>query len=443
MRRSRNVVLATVLMVMPLAANAQTPPTGETQPKPARQTQTIAITGGKVYPVSGAPIENGTVLMRDGKIVSVGANVTIPSDATRIDATGKWVTPGLVNSATTIGLVEISQENPTRDETAQTREDYVSAAFTVWEGLNTSSVMIAPAREDGVTSVVVLPSGGLIAGQAAFIDLVDGTVSDMVIKAPIAMVGEIGNKNAAGVGARGEVLVRLREVLEDAKIYSRRRADFERAQTREFAASRLDLEALIPVVEGRMPLILRVDRASDIDAALKIAEEYKLKIIIGGGAEAWMVADRLAAAKVTVMTGAMNNIPGSFSSLGQRQENAALLRRAGVNVILVGNGPGDPDTFGVRNIRQEAGNAVAYGMTWDDALRSITLGPAELFGVSDRVGSLQAGREANVIVWSGDPFELLSRPERVFLRGVAVERTSRQEALSQRYKMLPPNYRRP
>lgn len=156
-----------------------------------------------------------------------------------------------------------------------------------------------------------------------------------------------------------------------------------------------------------------------------------------------MVADRLAAAKVTVMTGAMNNIPGSFSSLGQRQENAALLRRAGVNVILVGNGPGDPDTFGVRNIRQEAGNAVAYGMTWDDALRSITLGPAELFGVSDKIGSLQAGREANVIVWSGDPFEMLTLPERVFLRGVAVERTSRQEALSQRYKTLPPNYRRP
>ena len=427
MRMNRLAALAVAVVAIPFASSAQV----------------IAITGGKVYPVSGPPIENATVLIRDGKIVSVGANVTIPAGAERIDATGKWVTPGLVNSATTIGLVEISQEAPTRDESANEREDYVSAAFTVWEGLNTQSVYIAPAREDGVTSVVVLPSGGLIAGQAAFIDLVDGTVSDMVVKAPIAMVGEIGNKGAAGVGARGEVLVRLREVLEDTRIYARRRADFERAQTREFAASRLDLEAMIPVLEGRLPLLFRVDRASDIDAALKIAEEFKLKIMIGGGAEAWMLADRIAAAKVPVLTGAMNNIPGSFSSLGQRQENAGILRRAGVNVVLIGNGPGDPDTFGVRNIRQEAGNAVAYGMTWDDALRSITLGPAELFGVSDKVGSLQPGRDANVIIWSGDPFELRSMAERVFLRGKAVERTSRQEALSQRYKTLPPNYRRP
>ena len=405
--------------------------------------QTIAITGGKVYPVNAAPIENGTVLMRDGKIVAVGANVTIPTGAERVDATGKWVTPGLINSATTLGLVEISAEAGTRDMAARPREDYVSAAFTVWEGLNTGSVMIAPAREDGVTSVVVVPSGGLISGQAAFLNLVDGTVSDMVVKAPIAMVGEVGNKNAAGVGARGELLVRLREVIEDTKSYARRKADFERAQTRPFSVSRLDLEAMIPVVEGRMPLIVRVDKASDIDAALRIADEYKLKIMIGGGAEAWMVADRLAAAKVPVLTGAMNNIPGSFTTLGSRQENAALLKKAGVNVVLIGQGPGDPETFGVRNIRQEAGNAVAYGMTWDDALRAVTLGPAELFGVADRVGSLQAGRDANVVIWSGDPFELLTQPERVFLQGKAVERTSRQELLGQRYKTLPPNYRRP
>jgi imidazolonepropionase-like amidohydrolase len=405
--------------------------------------QTVAITGGKVYPVNAPPIENGTVLMRDGKIVSVGANVTIPADAERIDATGKWVTPGLINSATTLGLVEISAEPGTRDMAARTGDDYVSAAFTVWEGLNTGSVMIAPAREDGVTSVVVLPSGGLISGQAALLNLVDGTVSEMVVKAPIAMVGEVGDKGAANVGARGELLVRLREVIEDTKSYARRKADFERAQTRPFSVSRLDLEAMIPVVEGRMPLIVRVDKSSDIDAALRIADEYKLRIIIGGGAEAWMVAERLAAAKVPVLTGAMNNIPGSFTTLGSRQENAALLKKAGVNVVLIGQGPGDPETFGVRNIRQEAGNAVAYGMTWDDALRAITLGPAELFGVANRVGSLQAGRDANVVVWSGDPFEMRTQPERVFIHGKAVERTSRQELLGQRYKTLPPSYRKP
>jgi len=409
---------------------------------PVAGAQTIAITGGKVYPVSGAPIENGTVLIRDGKIVAVGANVAVPADAQRIDATGKWVTPGLVNAATSLGLVEISQEDQTRDESAEGK-DHIAAAFTVWEGLNTTSVYIAPAREDGVTSVVVLPSGGLISGQAAFLDLVDGTVSDMVLRAPVAMVAEIGDKGSAGVGSRAELLMRLREVLEDAKSYRTRKADFERAQTRTFAASRLDLEALAPVLDGRLPLLLRVDKASDIDAALKLASDYDLKIIVGGGAEAWMVADRLAAAKIPVLTGAMNNIPGSFSTLGSRQENAALLRRAGVNVILIGNGPGDPETFNVRNMRQEAGNAVAYGMSWDDALRSITQAPAELFGVGDRVGSLQVGREANVVVWAGDPFELRTLPERVFLRGKEVQRNSRQDQLTERYKTLPPDYKKP
>ena len=404
--------------------------------------QTIAITGGKVYPVSGPAIENGTVVIRDGKIIAVGANVTVPSDATRIDATGKWVTPGLVNASTSLGLVEISQESQTRDESAEGK-DHVAASFTVWEGLNTTSVMFAPAREDGVTSVAVLPSGGLISGQGAFLDLVDGTVTDMVLKAPIAMVATIGDKGAAGVSSRGELLGKLREVLDDAKTYRTRKADFERAQTRPFAATRLDLEALAPVLDGRLSLMVRVDKASDIDAALKLAKDYSLNLIINGGAEAWMLADRIAEAKVPVLTGAMNNIPGSFATLGARQENAGLLRKAGVTVVLIGNGPGDGETFNVRNIRQEAGNAVAYGMTWDDALRAVTLGPSELFGLGDRVGTLQVGRAANVVVWSGDPFELKTLPEHVFLRGKEVTRSSRQDQLTDRYKTLPPNYRKP
>ena len=404
--------------------------------------QTIAITGGKVYPVSGPAIENGIVVIRDGKIIAVGANVSVPSDATRIDATGKWVTPGLVNASTSLGLVEISQESQTRDESAEGK-DHVAASFTVWEGLNTTSVMFAPAREDGVTSVAVLPSGGLISGQAAFLDLVDGTVTDMVLKAPIAMVATIGDKGSAGVSSRGELLGKLREVLDDAKTYRTRKADFERAQTRPFAATRLDLEALAPVLDGRLPLMVRVDKASDIDAALKLAKDYNLKMIINGGAEAWMLADRIAEAKVPVLTGAMNNIPGSFATLGARQENAGLLRTAGVTVVLIGNGPGDGETFNVRNIRQEAGNAVAYGMTWDDALRAITLGPSELFGLGDRVGTLQVGRAANVVVWSGDPFELRTVPEHVFLRGKEVTRSSRQDQLTDRYKTLPPDYKKP
>ena len=405
--------------------------------------QTVAITGGKVFPVSGPPIENGTVLIRDGKIVAVGVDVAIPSGARRIDATGKWVTPGLINSSTTLGVVEIGAVAGTRDNAARGR-DNIAAAFQVWDGLNPASVLFPPAREEGVTNAVLLPQGGLVAGQAAIITLLEGTVSDMVLRAPVAMVGEVGDAQSAGVSSRGEVLMRLRELLEDSRIYARRRGDFERAQTRPFAASRLDLEAMQPVLDGRLPLLVAVDRASDIDATLALAKEFGIKVMIGSGAEAWQVADRLAAAKVPVLTGAMNNIPGSFSSLGSRQENAALLRAAGVQVAIIGDaGGGSADSFNAQNVKYEAGNAVAYGMSWDDALRAITLTPAELFGVSARIGSLQAGRDANVVVWSGDPFEFATRAEHVLIRGKELETKSRQELLIERYRTLPPAYTTP
>ena len=404
--------------------------------------QTIAITGGRVFPVSGAPIDNGTVLIRDGSIVAVGASVTIPADAQRIDATGKWVTPGFVNASTQLGVVEIGAIADTRDVNARGR-DGIAAAFTVWEGFNPASALIAPARNEGITSVVVAPGGGLIAGQAAMIDLLPGSIADVLVRGPVAMIAQIDNPGRASTGARGELLLRLREVLDDARLYARQRAAFERNETREFAASRLDLEALQPVLAGTLPMIVAADRVSDIEAALKLAADYKLRIMIAGGAEAWLVADKLAAAKVPVLTGAMQNIPGSFTTLGIRQENAGLLRRAGVEVALVGNGPGDPETFNVRNIRQEAGNAVAYGMTWDDALRSVTLVPAQIFGLGDRMGSLQAGRSANVVVWSGDPFELSTVAEHVIIRGRRMEGDSRQDMLVRRYRQLPPDYRAP
>jgi len=197
------------------------------------------------------------------------------------------------------------------------------------------------------------------------------------------------------------------------------------------------------VVEGRQPIAIEANRASDIEMALQIAREYSLKMMIVGAEEGWMVAPKLAAARIPVLIGAMSNIPTSFSTLGARQENAGLLRAAGVSVALIGNGPGDEDSFNVRNIRQEAGNAIAYGLPWNDALRAVTLGPAEMFGVADRVGSLQAGREANVVIWSADPFEFSTVPEHVFVRGRESTTPSRQDELERRYRTLPPNYNRP
>ncbi len=406
--------------------------------------QTIAITGGKVYPVSGPAIDGGTVLIRNGKIAAVGRDVAIPGDAQRVDATGKWVTPGLVNSSTSLGLGDVGFSGGPRELSAK-GHDGIAAGFSVWLGFNTQSVMIAPAREGGVTSIMINPAGGLVSGQAALVDLNGALVlGDVLLKAPATMIAQIDDDDAAKVGAAGELLGQLRDLIEDTKAYMHRKADFERAQTRTFVATRRDLEAMIPVVEGREVLTITADKASEIQAALGIAKDYNIKVVIAGGAEAWMLADRIAAAKVPVLTGAMNNIPGSFSSLGNRQENAAMLRKAGVQVGIIGNaGGGDEDVFNVRNIRYEAGNAVAYGMSWDDALRAITLAPAEIYGVSDKVGSLKAGTEGNVVIWSGDPFEFASRAEQVFIRGKKLDAPSRQDMLAKRYKVLPPKYNTP
>jgi len=421
-RTCRGLLLAAVFVLSASPANAQT----------------IAIVGGRVHPVSGPVIENGTVLIRAGKIVSVGANITIPSDATRIDATGKWVTPGIVNVATTLGVVEIGAVNETVDTPARGRGDAITASHKVWEGFNPNSPLIQVTRNDGITTVGVVPNNALVGGQAAMIDLADGRLSDMLLQAPIAMIADIGSKSDQIGGTRAEVLQRLRDLLSDTREYMRRRADYERNATREMAARRGDLEAMIPVVQGRLPLVIDANRASEIESALNLAGEFSLRIVISGGAEAWMVADRLAAARVPVIVGALNNIPLSFATLGARQENAGLLQRAGARVLINGGADG----FNARNVRFEAGVAVAFGLPWADALRAVTLTPAETFGVADRVGSLQAGREANVVVWSGDPFEPMTRAERVLVRGVDVKRPSRQDELMQRYKAFPVNYKK-
>jgi imidazolonepropionase-like amidohydrolase len=427
--------LATTTLLASFAATLASPS--------ALLAQTIAIVGGKVYPVSAPPIDNGTVLIRDGRIVAVGSSVTIPAGAQRIDATGKIVTPGFVNGASRVGLEEIGSVASTREMFARGR-DRIAAAFRPWEGLNPRSVLIGQTRDAGITAIVVTPTGGLIAGQVGVLRLVSGTVSDMLLRAPVGMVANLGPYTGPTGTPRGETLNRLREVLEDTRVYRTRRADYERAQTRQLAASRLDMEALVPVIEGRVPLIVDVDRASDIETAMKIARDYGIRLIVMGGAEAWMLADRLAAAKIPVLTGAMNNIPTEFATLGQRQENAGLLAKAGVPVTLIGNAEGgSTDAFTARNVRYEAGNAVAYGMEWNAALRAVTLTPAEIFGVADQVGSLAAGKRADVVVWSGDPFEFSSRAEHVFVNGAQSTTPTREDLLESRYKTLPPAYRNP
>ena len=401
----------------------------------------VAITGGTIYPVSGPRIENATIVLTNGVITAMGASVAVPAGARRVDATGKWITPGLVAASSTLGVVEVGAVADTRDSRARGK-DNIAAAFRVWDAFNPQAVSLPVARQDGgITTVGVMPSGGLIAGLGAVFELREGASAEsMLRKAPVAMIATLDASSAAGSASRAEALGRLRTLLRDSREFTLARARYDAGSMRELSASRADLDAMQLVLKGTIPLVVAADRASEILNAISIGREFGIRVVISSGAEAWSVAPQLAAAKIPVLTGAMNNIPESFNALGQRQENLALLRAAGVQVAIVGNGAGGEDNFNVRNLRYEAGNAVAYGMSWDDALRAITLTPAEILGVSDRVGSLSIGKSANLVIWSGDPFEYATIPERVFVAGKDTRIMTRQDQLTARYRTLPVKY---
>ena len=413
--RLRLALLAVLLVLIPILPTAAQP---------------TAIVGGTVHPVSGPEIENGVVLLRSDTIAAVGPRsaVSVPSDARRIDASGQVVTPGLMDAATATGLVEVSAVGSTRDNALDT-DDAIRAAFRVTDGINPNSVVIPVTRLGGVTTVASTPSGGAVAGQGAVIDLHGKTIGEMLVRDRAALYAAFTPDAAEATGeARGGLAMRLREAFEDARFYANNRDDYQRGATRTLSMSRLDLEAMAAVLNGERPLVVRAARASDIDAALRIAEEFDLDLRIEGGEEAWMRADRLADAGVPVILKALNNLPTEFDRLGTRFDNAARLADAGVPVAI-----STFDTHNARTLRLEAGNAVRYGLDWEAALQAVTLAPAEMLGVADTHGSLTVGKTANVVVWSGDPFEPLTTVEHVFIDGLEMPDDSRQKRLLRRY----------
>ena len=389
--------------------------------------QDLAVTGGTVHTVSGEVIEGATVLILDGYIVAVGVDVEVPPGVASLDATGRIVTPGLLNVTTSIGLVEVGMVSSTVDFRMQ--GDAVRAAFDVVDGINPRSVLIPINRAAGLTTVLSAPAGGLIAGQAAVIDLAGSSTGEMLVEPRAAMVA---NFTAGAVGgARGAVTLRLREVLDNARFWREHRGEFDAGRARDLSVSRLDLEALGSVLDGEMPLIVSAHRASDIEAVLRLADDYDLDLVISGGSEAWIVADRIAAAGVPVILKPLNSRPEGFDRLGARFQNAALLHEAGVEVVI-----GSFDSHNARWLTLEAGNAVRFGLPWEIALRAVTLAAARAVGVDDRYGSLEPGKVGNLVVWTGDPFELSSRAESVVIRGSVTSPDNRQIDLFRKYRQL-------
>jgi imidazolonepropionase-like amidohydrolase len=394
----------------------------------------LAIEHARIHPGDGRVIEDGTVVVRAGVISAVGAGLTVPDGARRLDAHGAWLTPGLIDAEAQTGLAEVSYESTTVELGLDEHYDVIRPAFSVLDGYNPRSIVIPITRIEGVTSSALGPRGGLVSGRGAFVRLAGATVDEVVLRSPTAVYASAASAGrAAAYGARGGVLLRLRELIDDVRQYARRRQDFERNQMRKVGASRLDLDALIPVAEGKLPLVVEAHRASDIEAVLRFARENKLRLILTGAEEGWLVAPAIAAAKVPVIASVQPDLPHAFESLGARVDNATRLMAAGVTVAL---SPREDDDHRSRALRFEAGNAVAAGLTWEAALTAVTRTPAEIFDVADQVGTVAPGKRADLVLWGGDPFEPLTRPQHVFIGGREVPLRSRQTELRDRYRDL-------
>ncbi len=390
----------------------------------------IALVGGDVYPVSSAPKLGATVVIRGERIVSVGKDVPIPAGAKIIDCKGMRVTPGLIEASSALGLVEISLEATTVDGRPKMK-DAIRAALRVEDAINLRSSLIGVARRQGLTSAVSVPVGGLISGQSAWLDLV-GPNSERLASAitgPAAMHGVYGVRatGAAG-GSRATAMLRLREALDEARIYQRNKNLFNRRGLFELHTSRLDLEAMQPVITGRMKLLMHANRASDIRALLRFAQKERVKIAILGAAEGWLLAEEIARARVPVVVDPTENLPFSFDSLNARSDNAAVMARAGVKVSIA-----TFDSHNAGGLRFSLANAVRAGLPEELALAAATLRPAELYGMERKYGSLDRGKIANVVVWTGDPFAPQSHAKTVIIRGELQPVDSRQTRLAKRY----------
>jgi len=426
--------------------------------------QTVAITGGTVALGDGSePIPNGTVVVRNGRVVAAGAGIAVPAGAETVDATGKWVTAGIVAGFSRVGLVEVDGVPDTNDTRANNSP--FSASINVAPAINPKTTSIAVSRAAGVTRAVVAPvaARNIFAGQGAVIDM--GDDMEPITRAQAFQFVELGEEGARqGGGTRASAHVLFRNALREARdlnpqgISSGGVRDDQPLpaglqedprllsptldRPRDVFLSRFDAAALAPVLAGRQLLLVHVERASDILQTLALKREFpRLRLVLVGAAEGWTVAPQIAAARVPVIAHALTDLPASFEQLAATQSNIGRLRAAGVQVAV--GMINDDESRQVRLSTQYAGNLVALGnipgaegMSWGQAFAAITSGPAQAMGMDGEIGSLRAGRRADVVIWDGDPLELSSGVERVWIDGVDQPLDNRQTRLRDRYRNL-------
>jgi len=403
-----------------------------------------AIRNARIVTVSGADIESGTVVIRDGKIEAVGAGVNVPAGAQEIDARGLTVYPGMIDLGTAMGLIEVPQGANATVDVAEVGEMNPNAQ--AFYGINPHSAHVAVTRVNGVTSVLSSPAGGIVSGQSALINLLGSSPQEMAVLQTAALV--VNYPRAAGGGgfggfqpvpanpgeanaARDRQVEQLRKMLRDAEAYGRTLD--AAASDRNLPRPDLDvvLASLVPYVRGLRPVIFRADREAEMRACIRFAEELKLRPIIMGGDDAWKIASFLKEKNVPVILTGTISLPGREDDFYDvRYENAAKLQAAGVRFSI---STGDAGAE-VRDLPYHAGMAASFGLSRADALKSVTLYPAQIMGVSDRLGSIETGKIANLVITDGDLLEARTHIRHLFINGRQVPLNSRHTELYEGFK---------
>lgn len=426
------------------------------------QDKPIALKGGKLLTVSHGMIENGTVVMQGGKITAVGANVSIPADAQVIDATGMTIYPGLIDSETQLGLTEISAENMTNDLIE--RSDEIMPHMHVADAFHAETALIPVARLNGITNAIVAPdSEDTLPGQDSFIQLSGNSSPEMLLVRDIAMpLNFTGDqrRNKGGFdkqrfpATRMGQAAQLRQVLLDAQDYKTKLTDYERKKADAAAQGKddksksdksaekskdkksepnppkrdLKLEAMLPYLDGKKPVVLAAETPSDLETAVSLANEFKLKFVLNHIAHSQPVLDYVASLKAPVIVGPIYEAPKDDERYDAVYSLPAQLYKRGVKIVFASY-----SAHNVRNLPDAAGFAIAFGLPYDEALKAVTLNAAEVWGVADQLGSLDTGKTANVVMANGDPLDVKTDVKQVYIQGKPVPMTSRQTILRDQY----------
>lgn len=436
---------AALLAVGSLAGRPLAAQLGSFNPPPGPR-GTYAIRNAHIVPVVGAEIASGTVVIGpDGKIAAIGASVTPPAGATVIDGSGLWVYPGMMDANTSMGLLEIEEgANATVDNAEVGRFNPNVQAFF---GIDPHSAHIGVTRVAGITHVLSRPTGGLLAGQAAIVNLAGYTVPEMSVVPRAGMVFNLPRAGGGGRGGFGQQAAAtpatpgrmtatdsLKQLLRDAEAYGRTMDAWSKDNTLPRPKHDVVLESLLPVIRGQMPALFAADASAEIREAVAFAEEMKLKPVIVGGRDAPRIADFLKQHDVPVLFGSTMALPTREDDPYDYNYNAAArLAAAGIRFAITSGEP-NPD---VRNLPYVAGMAAAFGLSKDDALKAVTLWPAQILGIGDRLGSLEVGKVANLVVLTGDMLEAKSDTKYLFIDGRPVPLETKHTQLYDTFKNRP------